>query len=135
LSLAQLLSFPAARLFIERVAASGRPLQLDEGDATFIGEICRRLDGIALAIELAAARVATHGIQETAALLNDRFRLLWNGRRTALLRHQTLGATLDWSYDLLSSESALFFVGSLFLSAFSRWTRHGQLLHAKISMK
>jgi len=102
LSLAQLLSFPAARLFIERVAASGRPLQLDEGDATFIGEICRRLDGIALAIELAAARVATHGIQETAALLNDRFRLLWNGRRTALLRHQTLGATLDWSYDLLS---------------------------------
>jgi predicted ATPase/DNA-binding winged helix-turn-helix (wHTH) protein len=101
LTAAQVLAFPAARLFVERVAASGHRFELQDSDAPTVAEICRRLDGIALAIELAAGRVNAYGIQETAALLNDRFRLLWKGRRTALLRHQTMSAALDWSYDLL----------------------------------
>jgi predicted ATPase/DNA-binding winged helix-turn-helix (wHTH) protein len=96
------LSFPAAQLFVERVAASEHPFELSDSDAQIVGTICRKLDGIALAIELAAGRVSAYGIQRTAALLDSRFRLLWPGRRTALPRHQTLSATLDWSYDLLS---------------------------------
>jgi predicted ATPase len=72
-----------------------------------VGEICRRLDGIALAIELAAGRVSVFGIQEIGALLNNRLGLLWEGRRTALLRHQTLRATLDWSYNLLSDSERI----------------------------
>jgi hypothetical protein len=67
-----------------------------------IAAICRRLDGIPLAIELAAARAAVLGVEEVAKYLDDRFRLLIGGRRTALPRHQTLRATLDWSYELLS---------------------------------
>jgi predicted ATPase/DNA-binding winged helix-turn-helix (wHTH) protein len=102
LTAAQVLAFPAAKLFFERVAASGGPRELSDEDAPMVGEICRRLDGIALAIELAAGRVSVFGIQEIGALLNNRFGLLWEGRRTALLRHQTLRATLDWSYNLLS---------------------------------
>jgi predicted ATPase/DNA-binding winged helix-turn-helix (wHTH) protein len=101
-SAAQTIAFPAARLFVERAAASGYPFELSDADAPIVGEICRKLDGIALAIELAAGRVSAHGIRETAALLDNRFRLLWHGRRTALPRHQTLSATLDWSYDLLT---------------------------------
>jgi predicted ATPase/DNA-binding winged helix-turn-helix (wHTH) protein len=98
----QILGYPAAQLFVERVAASGCSLELNDANAAIVGEICRRLDGIALAIELAAGRVNAHGIRETATLLNHRLGLLWDGRRTALLRHQTLSATLDWSYHLLS---------------------------------
>jgi predicted ATPase len=64
-------------------------------------EICRRLDGVPLALELAAARIDVFGVRELAAHLDDRFRVLTSGRRTALPRHQTLGATLDWSYQLL----------------------------------
>jgi predicted ATPase len=102
LSAAQTFAFPAAQLFVERAAASGYHHELTDADAPVVAEICRKLDGIALAIELAAGRVSAHGIRETAALLDNRFRLLWHGRRTALPRHQTLSATLDWSYDLLS---------------------------------
>lgn len=98
----QALTFPAVQLFVERVAASGQPFELSDFDAPIVGTICRKLDGIALAIELAAGGVNAYGIQETATLLDSRFRLLWCGRRTALPRHQTLSATLDWSYDLLS---------------------------------
>ena len=68
-----------------------------------ITAICRRLDGIPLAIELAAARAAALGVEELSARLDDRFRLLTGGRRTALPRHQTLRATLDWSYELLTA--------------------------------
>jgi predicted ATPase/DNA-binding winged helix-turn-helix (wHTH) protein len=109
LTFAQILGFPAAQLFIERVAASGCSLELTDTDAAIVGEICRRLDGIALAIELAAGRVTAHGMRETATLLNHRFRLLWDGRRTAPLRHQTLSATLDWSYHLLSERERIVF--------------------------
>ncbi len=101
LTAAQALNFPAVLLFVERAAAGRRRFKLRDADASMVGEICRRLDGIALAIELAAGRVDAYGIKETIALLNDRFSLLGEGRRTALPRHQTLSATLDWSYDLL----------------------------------
>jgi predicted ATPase len=107
LTAAQVITFPAAQLFVERAAASGGHFRLEDSDAAAVGEICRRLDGIALAIELAAGRVHAHGVKEIVTLLNDRFRLLWEGRRTALPRHQTLSAALDWSYDLLRDSEAM----------------------------
>jgi predicted ATPase/DNA-binding winged helix-turn-helix (wHTH) protein len=107
LTAAQALDFPAVQLFVERAIATGRRFELSDADAPVVGEICRRLDGIALAIELAAGRANACSVQETMALLNDRFKLLWEGRRTALPRHQTLSATLDWSYDLLSEPERL----------------------------
>jgi predicted ATPase/DNA-binding winged helix-turn-helix (wHTH) protein len=92
------LEFPAVQLFVERAAASLGAFELSEAEAPLVADICRRLDGIALAIEIAASRVDAFGVAGLAARLNDRFRLLMQGRRTALPRHQTLGATLDWSY-------------------------------------
>src|SRR6476469_126313 len=74
---------------------------LDARTLALTGAICRRLDGIPLAIELAAARTATLGVEGLAARLDDRFRLLTGGHRTGLPRHQTLRATLDWSDDRL----------------------------------
>lgn len=106
-TLAEVLTFPAANLFIERAVAGDQGLELTDADAPIVGEICRKLDGIALAIELAAGRVSTHGLRETALLLNNRLQLLWRGRRTALPRHQTLNATLDWSYDLITDVERL----------------------------
>jgi predicted ATPase len=101
LTAAQLVTFAAAQLFIERVAASGNRLGVSDNEAPIVGEICRRLDGIALAIELAAGRVKAYGIRRTAELINSRLEILHGGRRTAIPRHQTLSATLDWSYNLL----------------------------------
>jgi len=102
LKAAEAMSFPAVRLFVERVAASGHPFLLSDADAPIVGDLCRRLDGVALALELAASRVAALGLRGTAALVDSQFRLLWQGRRTVMPRHQTLGATLDWSHNLLS---------------------------------
>jgi predicted ATPase/DNA-binding winged helix-turn-helix (wHTH) protein len=101
-SAAALQRFPATRLFVERAVASGARLDLNDADAAVVVGICRRLDGVALAIELAARRVESHGLQQTAALLDQRLTLLWVGPRTAPARHKTLQATLDWSYGLLS---------------------------------
>jgi len=101
LTAAAALAFPAIQLFVERAAANGNPFALQDDDAAVVAEICRKLDGIALAIELGAGRVAAYGVRGTAALLDNRFRLSWHGRRTALPRHQTLNAMLDWSYNLL----------------------------------
>jgi len=101
LTAAEALDFPAVQLFMERVAANSDRPPLSDHEAPTVAEICRRLDGVPLAIEFAAARVATLGIFEVAAHLNDRFALLTKGRRTALPRHQTLRAALDWSYELL----------------------------------
>jgi predicted ATPase/DNA-binding winged helix-turn-helix (wHTH) protein len=95
------LDFPAVQLFMERVAAHSDRPPLSDGEAVTVGEICRKLDGMPLALEFAAARAATLGVFEVAAHLNDRFAFLTKGRRTALPRHQTLRATLDWSYELL----------------------------------
>ena len=88
-----------------------------------IAGVCRRLDGIPLAIELAAARAATLGIEGVAARLGDRFRLLAGGHRTAMPRHQTLRATLDWSHELLTETERVvlrrlaIFVGGFTLQA------------------
>jgi predicted ATPase/DNA-binding winged helix-turn-helix (wHTH) protein len=94
--------FPATQLFVERAMASGARLQLSNADAALVADICRKLDGVALAIELAARRVESYGLQQTAALLDQRLTLLWTGPRTATPRQRTLQATLDWSYGLLS---------------------------------
>ncbi|MEH2484614.1 ATP-binding protein [Bradyrhizobium sp. AZCC 2230] len=98
---AEVLGYPAAQLFMERAAASGYKTALSDDEAPIVAAICRRLDGVALAIELAASRAGTLGIRGIAELLDNRFSLLWHGRRTALPRHQTLNAMLDWSYNLL----------------------------------
>ena len=97
----QALCFSAVELFVER-ASSTDTFALIDDDAPIVADICRQLDGIALAIELAAVRVGTLGVNGIAAYLKDRLRLLTRGRRTALPRHQTLEATLDWSYEMLS---------------------------------
>jgi predicted ATPase len=89
-----------------RGRALGADLASDKDNLSAITAICRRLDGIPLAIELAAARSVMLGPKEVAVLLDDRFRLLTAGRRTALPRHQTLRAALDWSYNLLPAEEA-----------------------------
>lgn len=96
------LQYGAVRLFVERARAVQHHLAPDHHALQTIASICRRLDGIPLAIEMAAARVATLGVDEIAARLDDRFRLLTGARRTALRRHQTLQAVLDWSYHLLT---------------------------------
>jgi predicted ATPase/DNA-binding winged helix-turn-helix (wHTH) protein len=102
LSLQEMLAFPAVELFIERAAAANSALAVGVEDARVIAQMCQRLDGMALAIELAAVRVAAHGLETTRAMLGERFALSWAGRRTAQPRQQTLQATLDWSYGLLS---------------------------------
>jgi predicted ATPase/DNA-binding winged helix-turn-helix (wHTH) protein len=94
--------FSAVRLFAARSRAGGAQLAEDRHVLSLTAAICRQLDGIPLAIELAAARTVALGIEELAARLSDRFQLLTGGRRTALPRHQTLRATLDWSYRLLT---------------------------------
>ncbi len=101
LSVSEALNYPAVRLFVERATAAGHRADLSDDDADVLAEICGKLDGIALAIELAAVRVGVHGLREVAALLDGRLKLEWRGRRTAPPRHQTLGATLDWSYGLI----------------------------------
>ncbi len=95
------LAYPAVRLFVERAAASGAGFELKDGDAPLVSRLCRELDGIALAIELAAGRLEALGLQAMASHLDASMKLMWHGRRTAVPRHQTLGATLDWSFNLL----------------------------------
>jgi predicted ATPase len=101
----RILETSAVQLFIARAAASQSGLQHQSQNAlSAIAAICRRLDGIPLAIEFAAARATTIGIEEVLSRLDDRFALLTSGRRTALPKHRTLRATLDWSHELLSTE-------------------------------
>ena len=95
-------TYPALQLFLERAMAGGAQIALDDANAAIVAGICRKLDGMALAIELAAGRVEAYGLQQTAALLDERLNLLWQGQRTAPPRQKTLQATLDWSYGLLS---------------------------------
>jgi len=96
------LEHSAVQLFVSRAMASHADFLPHRESLAAISAICRRLDGIPLAIEFAAARAATLGLSHVAARLDDRFGLLTSGRRTALPRHQTLRATLDWSYELLT---------------------------------
>lgn len=102
LTASEVLAYPAARLFVERINARGADFSLSDDEAPVVAEICRKLDGIALAIELAAGRAANFGVRNTVAKLGSRLDHLKFGRRTASPRHQTLKATLDWSYDHLS---------------------------------
>jgi predicted ATPase/DNA-binding winged helix-turn-helix (wHTH) protein len=97
-----ILASPAVQLLRDRACAADTALEIDDEAARLMAIICRRLDGMALALELAAVRVATHGLPAVARQLEERFSLGWTGRRTALPRQQTLQAMLDWSYDLLS---------------------------------
>lgn len=104
LTAAAVQQFPACQLFVERAIASGARLDLSDAEAPLIADICRKLDGVTLAIELAARRVESHGLQQTATLLDQRLARLWHGSRTAPPRQKTLQATLDWSYGLLSEQ-------------------------------
>lgn len=102
LTASEVIAYPAVRLFAERVSARRGEFSLRDDEAPMVAEICRKLDGIALAIELAAGRAAIFGVRNTVARLGSRLDLLKFGRRTASPRHQTLIATLDWSHDHLS---------------------------------
>lgn len=99
-------AYSAVELFTRRAKALGSNFAPDEQNIVAIAAICRRLDGIPLAIEFAAARAVMLSPPKIAALLDDRFKFLTTGRRTALPRQQTLRATLDWSYDLLPDDEA-----------------------------
>jgi non-specific serine/threonine protein kinase len=104
-----LMQFEAVRLFAARAAFNRPGFTVTDNNAPAVAKVCRRLDGMPLAIELAAARVRVLAVEQIAARLDDRFRLLTGGSRTVLPRHQTLRAAMDWSYDLLSEpERALF---------------------------
>ena len=120
LPVAQLGEYDAIRLFADRAALSQPGFALTEGNASAIGQICQRLDGMPLAIEFAAARVRMLSIEQIAARLDDLFRLLTAGTRRVLPRQQTLRATMDWSYDLLMEhERTLFRRLSVFAGGFT----------------
>ncbi|MHB8496195.1 MAG: tetratricopeptide repeat protein [Casimicrobiaceae bacterium] len=137
-SLAALRDVDAIRLFVDRAAAADPAFQLDDRNAATVTEICRRLDGIPLAIELAAARVRVLSVDRIAARLSDRFKLLTGGDRTALKRQQTLRALIDWSHDLLTAgERALFrrlsvFAGGWTLEAAEAMAAGGDVDHADV---
>ncbi len=123
----------AVRLFVARARAADPQFALDERNAATVVTICRRLDGIPLAIELAAARSAALGVDGLAQRLDLRFHVLTGGRRTALPRHQTLRATLDWSHRLLAEPDRIVlrrlavFAGSFTLEAAGRVVTDGAL--------
>lgn len=96
------MTYAAVELFSGRARSSGAEFVLDDADVPAVCEICRRLDGLPLALELAAAQVGVFGVLGLARLLQDRFAALTRGRRTAVARQQTLRATMDWSFSLLS---------------------------------
>jgi predicted ATPase/class 3 adenylate cyclase len=118
-----LTQYEAIRLFIDRAALANPHFTMTKDNAPVITQTCHRLDGIPLALELAAARLKALSVEQIAARLDDRFRLLTGGARTALPRQQTLRALIDWSYNLLSEkEKTLFrrltvFVGGWTLEA------------------
>jgi predicted ATPase len=114
------LAFPAVQLFVERAAASSGEFELSDADAPLVAEICRRLDGIPLAIELAASRIDAFGVRGLVSSLDDRLRSLTHGRRSAATRHRTISAMLDWSYDLLTAaEQTVFRRLAIFASGFT----------------
>src|SRR6201999_707644 len=103
-------AFPAVQLFVERVTAIVEDFALTDANAALIVSICRRLDGLPLAIEFAAPRVQVLGVERLAARLEDSLtRLLRARHRTSLPRHRTMQAVLDWSYGLLSEDEQRFF--------------------------
>ncbi|HEX4690439.1 MAG TPA: BTAD domain-containing putative transcriptional regulator [Solirubrobacteraceae bacterium] len=105
---AEALAHPAVELFADRAAAARPGFAVDEETVALCVEVCRRLDGLPLAIELAAARLRTMPLETLAERLDDRFRLLTGGSRTALPRHRTLRAVVDWSWELLDERERRF---------------------------
>jgi predicted ATPase len=101
---AEAMEYPAVRLFADRAAAVRPDFEIDDASVATVIEIVRRLDGLPLAIELAAARLRALPLPDIAARLSDRFRLLTGGSRTALPRHRTLRAVVEWSWDLLGAD-------------------------------
>lgn len=110
--------YGAVALFVDRAIAADAHFVLTDNNAPIVAEICRRLDGIPLAIELAAARVTVLSIPHLAKRLNERSQILTRGSRTALPRQQTLTALIDWSYDLLTQEQLLFERLGIFVGGF-----------------
>ncbi|MEO6912997.1 MAG: hypothetical protein ABI182_03120, partial [Candidatus Baltobacteraceae bacterium] len=120
LSAESALGYGAIALFVDRALVANRRFEFTDDNCETVAEICRQLDGIALAIELAAPRVKVLSVEQLASRLNERFRLLTGGNRTALPRQQTMRALIDWSYDLLSeNEKAVFRRVSVFAGSFS----------------
>ena len=116
----QLMAGEAVRLFVDRAVSALPSFELSERNAEAVAQICRRLDGIPLAIELGARRVTALSVEQIAARLDQRFRLLTGGSRASLPRQQTLAATVDWSYALLSPpERALFDRLAVFAGGFT----------------
>lgn len=105
----QLLQYEAIRLFVERAESVRRDFALSDQNANVVEKICRRLDGMPLALELAAAHVKALTVQQILRRLDDAFRLLTRSNRTVLARHQTLQAAIDWSYELLSQKEQMLF--------------------------
>ncbi len=134
----QLLESSAVQLFIARAAAQQVELRR-QGELSSVAAICRRLDGIPLAIEFAAARAVTLGVEHVLSRLDDRFALLTSGRRTALPKHRTLRATLDWSYELLSDPERLLlrrlaiFTGAFSLEAANAVTASSELPPSEVT--
>ncbi|ACK51121.1 transcriptional regulator, winged helix family [Methylocella silvestris BL2] len=111
---------PAIQLFMERATSAGYSIELSDSDAPIVADICRRLDGIPLAIELAASRVGVYGILGTADLLDHDAALQLQGLRSAAPRHRTLQAMLDWSFRLLSrDEQQILCMLSVFVGTFT----------------
>ncbi len=120
LPLDTLKEYEAVRLFVDRATAVLPTFRVTDGNGSAVAQVCHQLDGIPLAIELAAARAKVLSPEEIAARLDDRFRLLTRGSRAALPRHQTLRAAMDWSYDLLShKEQAVLRRLSVFAGGFT----------------
>ncbi|MBC5806884.1 MAG: hypothetical protein GIX00_08445 [Candidatus Eremiobacteraeota bacterium] len=103
------IQFGAIALFVDRASLVDQSFRLTEESVSVVADICRRLDGIALAIELAAARLKVLSVRKLAQKLDERFKILTGGSRTALPRQQTLRALIDWSYDLLSQKEQILF--------------------------
>ena len=109
ITVTELMKFEAVRLFVERAQAAHPAFVVTDRNGKAVAEICHRLDGIPLAIELAAARARAMSVEMIAARLHDRFRLLTSGDRSALPRQQTLRACIDWSYELLTQKERAIF--------------------------
>lgn len=127
------LAYPAVELFMQRAIAANASFALNDANAWLVSQICHRLGGIPLAMDIAAGRAATNGISDTARLLGSCFGLHWQGRRTAVPRHQTMQSVLDWSFNLLPTSErvvlcrlatlveAFTIEAAQFVAADSRW--------------
>ena len=124
ISASEALAFAAVRLFVDRASGTLGSFRLTDAEAPALASLCRRLDGLPLAIEFAAARIDVFGIADLAAQLDNSLAILNRGRRTAQARHRTLRATLEWSFALLPAAEQLVFARlGVFKSSFSRGRR------------